>query len=229
MKGNVFHLKVYKLRGDYDMEKLKALALGNYLDAKYHPFTDVDKEIETIFQGSIDVNSTDDYNVLNKENLQEIQLFISYTEFSDQPLPAHQTAALLSFVANGGGLLAIHNGISLQRNQELGAMIGANFTGHPPFGTLPIQISEPSHPIMEGIQSFDIDDEPYRFDMYPHYHTTVIAEYEHEGKKWPAAWTHEFGLGRVVYLMPGHQLSAFHVQSYRELIFRSGLWATKQI
>lgn len=80
---------------------------------------------------------------------------------------------------------------------------------------------------MKGIEDFIIDDEPYRFDMYPHYQTTILAEYEHEGKKWPAAWAHEFGLGRVVYLMPGHQLSAFHVQPYRDLILRGGLWSAK--
>lgn len=83
------------------MSKPKAIALGNYADAKYHPFTDVDKQIEMIFQDSIDVKSTDDYSVLDKERLAGNELFISYTEFADEPLPASSTAALLSYVAEG--------------------------------------------------------------------------------------------------------------------------------
>ncbi len=206
---------------------IQALALGNYRDAKYHPFTGVDKEIEQIFQGKIAIRSTGDYGMLNEEYLSPYRLFISYTEFVKEKLSPARTAALLSFVALGGGFLSIHNGISLQRNQELAVMHGAKFTGHPPFTTLPIHIREPNHRIMDQVEPFSIDDEPYRFEFNPHIQTTILAEYEHEGEKWPAAWTHEFGLGRIVYLMPGHQLSSFKVNAYRKLILNAGLWAAK--
>lgn len=205
----------------------QALALGDYKHAKYHPFTDVDREIEKIFEGEFAVTSTEDYEQLDPRVLESYSLVISYTEFAKEPLPSAQTAALLSYVANGGGLLAIHNGISLQRSQELGTMLGAKFTGHPPFTALPIKTSGHKHPITEGVDDFVMDEEPYRFDMYPHYQTTILAEYEHDGQLWPAAWTHEYGLGRVVYLMPGHQLASFSVKPFRELIRRGGLWAAQ--
>lgn len=214
-------------RGKSGMETYKALALGQYTDAKYHPFCDVDKEIERLFEGKIKVECTDRYERLNPESLSSIRLFISYTEFMKEKLPEEQVAALLSFVANGGGLLAIHNGISLQRNDELASMLGGKFTGHPAFTSLNVQVCEPRHPIMQGVNSFIVEDEPYRFVFSPLLQTTVLAEYEHEGKKWPAAWAHEFGRGRIVYLMPGHQLSAFMVEGYRRLILNSGLWAAR--
>ncbi|TVX96663.1 ThuA domain-containing protein [Cohnella terricola] len=205
----------------------KALALGNYTDVKYHPFEKVDREIEACFDGVAEVTSTGDYSVLNQKTLGSYELFISYTEFADEPLSQERTAALLQYVAGGGGLLVIHNGISLQKNKELMAMIGAKFTGHPEFTTLPVRSVQPDHPIMKGIAPYDIDDEPYRFDMMPHYETTILAEYEHDGQLWPAAWAHEFGLGRVVYLMNGHQLSCFSVPAFRQLIKQAGLWAAK--
>ncbi|MBT2293077.1 hypothetical protein J7E73_28985 [Paenibacillus albidus] len=40
-----------------------------------------------------------------------------------------------------------------------------------------------------------------------------------------AAWCHRFGLGRVVYLMPGHHLPSFSVEPFRRMIKRGGLWA----
>lgn len=211
------------------MSTVQALALGNYSDAIYHPFSGVDKEIESIFDDRIHVRSTGDYGMLHEEYLAPYKLFISYTEFLEEKVSPSRTAALLSFVARGGGMLAIHNGISLQRNQELAVMIGAKFASHPEFTSLPVHIREPNHRIMDRVEPFIVDDEPYRFEFNPHIRTTILAEYEHEGEMWPAAWTHEFGLGRIVYLMPGHRLSAFKVEGYRKLILNAGLWAAKLI
>jgi len=210
------------------MDRALALALGDYVDARYHPFGGIDAELKAIFEGRIEMEATDQYARLNAENLSAYRLFISYTEFAkEKPLPAGQVAALLSYVACGGGLLAIHNGISLQKSDELASMLGAKFTGHPPYAALQVRVREPAHPIMQGIGDFVIDDEPYRFAFHPFQRTTVLAEYEHEGERWPAAWAHEYGLGRVVYLMPGHRRSAFQTEMYRKLILNGGLWAAR--
>lgn len=209
--------------------RFKALALGNYENVKYHPFEGVDREIEACLEDVATVECTGDYSVLNKEKLSGYELFISYTEFADEPLPQDQAAALVQYVAGGGGLLVIHNGISMQRNRELMAMMGGKFTGHPKFTTLPVKNTNPEHPIMKNIPPFEIDDEPYRYDLLPHYHTTILAEYEHDGQMWPAAWAHEYGLGRVVTLMNGHQQSCFSVQPFRQMIKQAGLWAAKKL
>lgn len=207
------------------MSTLQALALGSYSEVKYHPFAGVDREIEQIFAGDLQVHSSEDHGLLHKETLSDYKLVISYTEFSDEKIPAEQSGALLSYVAGGGGLLVVHNGISLQRNQELGAMLGAHFTHHPAFTSLQMSISAREHPIMQGIEEFVITDEPYYFERHPYFETTVLAEYPHEGAMRQAAWCHEFGLGRVVYLMPGHHLPSFSVEPFRQMIRRGGLWA----
>jgi hypothetical protein len=45
-------------------------------------------------------------------------------------------------------------------------------------------------------------------NVHAQYHPLQAVEQElmelHEGTRRPAAWAHEFGLGRVAYLMPGH-------------------------
>ncbi|MCM3782665.1 ThuA domain-containing protein [Neobacillus mesonae] len=205
----------------------KAMALGNYVDAKYHPFTEVDQELQSILHEEIRVECTDNYSVLNEATLSNYELFISYTEFMDEEITEEQTDALIHYVKNGGGLLVIHNGISLQRSPRLAELIGGRFTGHPEYTELPVIIKEGSHPIVEGFESFTIDEEPYRFDLQLHDDTIIFAEYEHDQERWPAAWAHEYGQGRVVYLMPGHHLPSFHVGSYRELILRSARWAAK--
>ncbi len=208
-----------------EMGEFKALALGSYTEVKYHPFAGVDRVFEELLAGELQVKSTEDYRLLSKDSLSDYKLVIAYTEFSDHKIAPEQSGSLLSYVASGGGLLVVHNGISLQRNQELGVMLGARFTHHPAYTSLHMTVSAAGHPIMEGITDFVIEDEPYYFDMQPHFETTILAEYLHGGAMRAAAWCHAFGQGRVVYLMPGHHLPSFSVGPFRQMIRRGGLWA----
>ena len=211
------------------MSRVKALALGSYSEVKYHPFEGVDRELQNILEHDMELTCSEDLTLLNQKELSGYPLVIAYTEFSDHPLPQDQVAALISYVANGGGLLVIHNGISLQRNQELELMLGARFTHHPDFTALSVTISQPEHPIMQGIEDFVIEDEPYYFEHLPHLQTTILAEYLHDGAMRQAAWCHEFGLGRVVYFMPGHHLPSFSVEPFRQMIRQGALWAAAKL
>lgn len=211
------------------MAMLKALALGSYSAVKYHPFKDVDREFQQIFAGEAVIDCTEDLDQLNPEYLAGYDFIISYTEFADEPLTPQQTAALVSFVAGGGGLLVVHNGISMQRTQELGTVLGGYFTYHPEYTSLQIEFPLPDHPIVKGIEPFTIDDEPYYFEMQPHFNTTVLAHYNHDGAMREAAWCHAYGQGRVVYLMPGHHLPSFSVEPFRQLILQGGLWAAARL
>ncbi|SFX19109.1 hypothetical protein SAMN04487866_10289 [Thermoactinomyces sp. DSM 45891] len=204
---------------------MKAIVLGQYEGAQYHPFTSIDHELQSIFEGVMDVECTDDYAVLRDDKLTNYDLFISYTEFSDLEITEEQAQALISYVRGGGGLLVIHNGISLQQNKELEKLIGGRVTGHPEYTSLPIRYIQGSHPIVENLSDFLIDEEPFRYELSPHESTVILAEYEHDDKRWPAAWAHTYGSGRVVNLMPGHHLPSFQVEPARKLIRNSGMWA----
>jgi uncharacterized protein len=217
------------MEGVDEMSVIKVLALGSYSEVKYHPFAGVDNALTSILQDEFEVTCTEDLTLLNAESLSSYKLVISYTEFSDDPLPQEQVAALLSYVAGGGGVLVIHNGISLQRNQELGLLIGGQFTHHPEYTALSITVTSPEHPIMQGIEDFVIEDEPYYFETPPFLDSTVLAKYPHDGAMRKAAWCHEFGLGRVVYFMPGHHLPSFSVEPYRHMILRGALWAAGRV
>ncbi|MEK8129818.1 ThuA domain-containing protein [Paenibacillus filicis] len=204
-----------------------ALLIGDDTNASYHPLEAVKQEIIDVFQGHLNIHSTEDRTQLEPEQLSSYDLCISYTDSWRVQVTPAQTASLLAYVSGGGGLLIIHNGISLQARYELTQLAGAKFTGHPPYA--PLEFTLPpggaDHEIMQGIQAFAMDEEPYRFDFDPFTEKTVLLEYTHEGASWPAAWAHQYGLGRVVYLMPGHHVHSFLHPEYRKLILQSGQWA----
>jgi uncharacterized protein len=202
-----------------------AILVGNYTHPQYHSLQNIDQELSHILADILAIQCTEDYGMFNIKRLEQFDLCISYTDCWDQKVPAEQVAGLISFVSSGGGLLVIHNGISLQSSYELIQLMGAKFTGHPPSRQLQFKIAAPDHIILAGVNEFAMEEEPYQFSFDPFTEKTVLLEYRYEDAVWPAAWAHQYGLGRVVYLMPGHDLNAFMNPMYQQIILNSAGWA----
>lgn len=196
------------------------LVLGNYTNVSYHPLKGPDKELQEILQG-FEIEFTEDYDRFCGTSLRPYDLCVSYTE---DRLSDEQVAGLCSYVLNGGGLLAIHNGISVNARYEAAHLIGGRFRAHPDQKVLTYKPANTGHGILDGIGSFSMQEEPYQFDIDNLIETTLLLEYESEGRQWPAAWAHSYGRGRVAYLSPGHNTGSFMDPVYRELIHRSALW-----
>ena len=206
------------------MKNKRAILIGDNAKMKYHPLSGPDRELTSMLD-EFEVTTTEDYEEFREENLKAFDLCISFTDCWDDKLSDEQTVGLLSFVSHGGGLLSIHNGISLSGRYELAQLHGGRFSGHPEQKLLTYVPSFPGHVIMDGIKSFSVLEEPYMFEMDNFTDTSILLEYESEGRKWPAAWAHVYGMGRVVYLSPGHNAETFLDPMYRNLIVRSAAWA----
>jgi type 1 glutamine amidotransferase len=205
----------------------KALLLGDYshpLGHPSHPLTEVDKEIEGIFKDIFSLTCTEDYNILTSEHLRDYDLCILYVDCWGKMVGKAFTHNLYNFIKDGGGILIIHNGISLDSNIEYAEMVGAKFLGHPPRAKLTVKSTGSNDYIMDGISEFEIEDEPYRFEMFNNSEKSIFMIYYHEGKTYPAGWTRQIGKGKLVYIMAGHDTKSFENVAYRKIILRSGLW-----
>ncbi|WP_248924487.1 ThuA domain-containing protein [Paenibacillus hamazuiensis] len=211
--------------------RTNVLIIGDSTDAPYHPLEPAYKELNGILGGEFELEATEDYDRLTElwRNQAAYPLCISYTDCWNRDIKPEQTAGLLRYVAGGGGLLVIHNGISLQRSHELLQMIGAKFVTHPPFQRLSYYPAAEGHPLLEGVAPFTVDEEPYVFDFDPFTRKKVFLEYEFEGNRYPAGWEHTYGLGRVVYLQPGHRASSFGPEAYRRLVLNGARWASGRL
>lgn len=207
--------------------KPKALLLGDYENAPYHPLGAVEETLLSILSTDWEIAPTDRYELLASEELNQYRLCISYADRWESPLTSEETAGLLRYVAGGGGLLILHNGISLQARSELAQLAGARFTGHPEYTELPFRPSAKEHPVLSGIGPFVMDEEPYRFEQDGLSDHEVLLTYSHDGQDWPAAWTKRVGLGRMVYLMPGHHRPSFEHAEYAKLVRNGAAWAGK--
>ncbi|RJX38079.1 ThuA domain-containing protein [Paenibacillus pinisoli] len=204
----------------------KLLLIGDNVRSAWHPLEPARQQLEEIAADEFELVSTEDYEALTTLDQDGYSAVISYADCFDRKLAPEQIGRLLRFVAGGGGLLVIHNGISLGRtSHELAGLIGARFTGHPPYQPLTYHPMQVDHPLLEGVQAFTVDEEPYMFEFDALSPRNLLLEYEFEGSRYPAGWEHRYGLGRLVYLQPGHCAPSFLPDSYRQLIRNSMRWA----
>ncbi|MGO4371357.1 ThuA domain-containing protein [Paenibacillus sp. MCAF20] len=208
-------------------DKIRAMVFGDNERAPYHPLHAIEKELQAIMGDRFVLEATDDYDRLHAASIGQYDLCISYADCWEEKLTDAQVAGLVAFVAQGGGLLVIHNGISVQNRHELRQLIGAKFLGHPEYQRLKFRYTDNSHEIWTGAEPFEMDEEPYRFEMDSFIETELLMTYEMDGELYPAAWAHKHGLGRVAYLMPGHHAPSFANLPYRDLIARAAMWAAR--
>lgn len=204
----------------------QAILIGDYhQEAPYHPLEPIEKEIRKLMPEGWELHVTDDYDMFTAERLEAYDLCISYTDTFDKKFSVEHTAGIISYVVNGGGLLIIHAGVSMQEQRhEMKLLMGAVYRGHTDYQQLDMCVSSPSHPIMKGISSFSMDEEPYEFSLLSAAERTILMEYNLDGTTWPAAWCSQYGLGRIVYLMPGHHAASFEYPEYRKVVVQSMLW-----
>jgi type 1 glutamine amidotransferase len=202
----------------------KIRLVGDGPDAPWHPLEPARRELERILQDEFQLDATEDYEAFVELDKSDYTLCICYTDCWNRDLSVEQIAGLLKFITRGGRLLVIHNGISVQSSYELSQMIGARFTGHPPYQSLNYVPAIEGHPLLEGVESFQLDEEPYMFDFDPWTPRNVVLAFEFEGNRYPAAWEHPYGLGQIVYVQPGHHAPTFQSEMVSRLVLNSVRW-----
>ena len=139
---------------------------------------------------------------------------------------------LLDFVRNGGGLVLLHVGTTMQNNSlEFSKMTGGSFDFHPPQQPVPIRLAEPDHPITRafGKAGFTITDEPYFFkNAYAdkNFHPLLYMDAATlSGLEQPVSdpiryisWIKPYGRGRVFVSAPSHNAQSFENGAFLQFL-----------
>jgi type 1 glutamine amidotransferase len=142
--------------------------------------------------------------------------------------------ALQRFVEDGGGIVAIHGATASFGNSKFWVnLVGGRFAGHAP-GTneLVIDITDPKHPIMAGVDSFSVNDEDYTYQFAEGVKRHVLAQFRQRPAKTPEKkgnndilWTIEAGKGRVFHCGLGHDVKAWSTPEFQKIILQGIHWA----
>ena len=149
----------------------------------------------------------------------------SMTEPERMEKAAALEANLIRFVAEGGGLMLVHGGATMQNNSEdFSFMTGGSFDFHPKQQPIQVELADPSHPLVRGFngQGFVHTDEPYFYKnayidknfrplLYMKASELEGLEQQFEEDIRYIAWIKRFGEGRIFLLSPSHNAQSFEI------------------
>ena len=165
-------------------------------------------------------------------------------------LGVEDRANLDSFMRRGGGLVSIHDALCGPEPEVFAGIVGGakkhgetNFTLE---ADVPYTITDPTHPIMQGMTAFTIKDEAF-FNMTwskaPEIKVLATATMAatpsakgHEGEVVPQIWTYEKSLApaptglpyRAFVWMQGHNYANFTQPNIQTMLLRGIAWAGKR-
>lgn len=153
-----------------------------------------------------------------RPSLAEQQALKRFLEGGGRWFALHATNAIIEFVgaaAPSGGLRIPGKASTPDLAPLLMELLGSRFISHPANQNLHVRVKAPLHPVVSGIQSFDIVDEPYYCEFHGAHTTLLEADYDAPATGYvvqtidrpgphPIMYTHPVGRGEVLYLTLGH-------------------------
>tara|TARA_B100000678_G_scaffold161768_2_gene135200 strand:- start:2421 stop:3218 length:798 start_codon:yes stop_codon:yes gene_type:complete len=159
------------------------------------------------------------------EVIEGFDLIVTYT--CDIVPDDARVAALRRFLDGGGRWLALHGTNSVIRFMADGAvecpdeapdfmdMLGSRFVAHPPIERYRVDIADPDHPLVAGIEPFEVTDELYLSRQCAPYDVLLDADYDgrplgsfasadRTPARHPVMYLRDHGKGGVLYLTLGH-------------------------
>jgi hypothetical protein len=183
-------------------------------------------------------------------------------------VPDEPTAQRLrNYVASGRRWLALHGTNSILRYvkgrgweaprdaQTFMTTLGSQFVAHPAIEPYRVEVTQPAHPLVAGIEAFDADDELYLSELHPPIDVLLHTRWSGEARgfaerDWtqdeprPVMYIKQIGAGEVLYLTLGHargrydmrplmdeyhqvERGSWKVPAFHELLRRGIRWAAK--
>ena len=179
-----------------------------------------------------DLTISKNKEVFASHSLGEYDAIVFSYGFWKEPNPSEKAkAGLLSYVKNGGNVVALHFACSsFQGWDEYAVLMGRVWKKgvgvHGPYGEFTVNIKNPEHPITRDMQDFKTADELYaKLSGDTEIEVLATAYSDWSKKVEPIVFVKRYGKGRVVHNVLGHALESKKNLSYQKLVRRGVEWA----
>jgi type 1 glutamine amidotransferase len=161
------------------------------------------------------------------------------------PLSDTNKSALLAFVSDGKGFVAVHSGIYMLPRSgwpEFAKMVGCVYVNHPWHQNVRIKVEDDKHPATRHLgQVFEITDEIYQFREWSRDRTHVLLSLDpssvdltnqlvqRKDADFGLAWFHAYGKGRVFYTALGHREDVWKDPRFHKHLLNGILWVLREV
>ena len=219
-----------------------------------HPYEESTPVLERFLKGAgHDVTVTEDPSVLaNASDLNSYDALVFNTrrenipDFGEWALSSSEQNGMKDFISSGKGFVCLHISTCLPSGwPEYHDITGGGWVSgtsfHPPYGRFSVNISNSSHPGVNGVAEFDTDDELYMGlaitegnDVFLTGHTKNgthpwgpnRAPKDMPGGTFPLGWTRRYGQGKVFTLLLGHDGKSFESPEFQQMVLNGVNWST---
>lgn len=142
-----------------------------------------------------------------------------------------ERARLETFLARGGGIVALHDAVCGDDPQWFKTVIGGAWEhGHSKWheGTVDLYVTGVEHPITAGAANFRFDDEIYHALHVMPEARVLINGFHSVFDITPQMWTYERDQYRAFVSIQGHNHTSFSHAAWRTLLLRGIAWAGKR-
>jgi type 1 glutamine amidotransferase len=231
----VINIRSRPSQNDFGKRKKALILQGGYLP--HQP-----KEVAEILAGllrreNFEVEISDTLDILlDREKLMQTDLIVP--DWTAGTITKEQLDSLLDAVSNGTGLAGMHGGMgdAFRCEIEYQLMVGGQFMAHPGGAgiTYQVRVCNRNHPIMAGIQDFEVTTEQYYMLVDPAnvVLATTCFDRVYPPEVWrevvmPVVWTKKYGKGRVFYCSLGHSLDVVTKPEVLTMMQRGMVWAAR--
>ena len=159
----------------------------------------------------------------------------NWNNFNDKGLDWSDESkhAFIDFIHKGGGHVTVHAGGSSFADWPEYHQIVASWgkqTSHGPQHEFAVSIEQPDHPICQGIKPFRTKDELWRKTKFPAGSKVLMRaksskETGGDGSNEPILAVSQFGSGRCVNFLLGHDVNSMANTGFETVLAQSVLWA----
>ncbi|REL37591.1 dehydrogenase [Rhodohalobacter sp. SW132] len=200
-------------------KSLEVLFLGD--DGHHNPKTRIQTVIPYLAEHGIHVHYTDRQSDLNRKTLDKYDVFMLYGNRSG--LTREQEHSLLSYIADGGGFVALHSAsASFNDSDAFVNLVGGAFKAHGA-GTFSTRQVVSDHPVLEGVPEIESWDETYVHMKHNPDRTVLSVRVEGDHEE-PWTWVRNHGDGRVFYTAWGHDERTWSNDGFKQLLQNSLRW-----
>ena len=181
----------------------------------------------SFLRAGIQMTYSSNLDHLDPEILARYDVIIMYLSAGNEK--PNRVKALVEYIEKGGGLVALHNTCgAFEGTREFVDLIGGQFDRHGSgwFTATHVKDQE-DHPILSGIEEFEVWDETYIHKNLNDDRTDLIMRDEN-GHSEPWAWVRNQGKGRVFYTAYGHDGRVWENFQFQKLITAATIWASNK-
>ncbi len=187
----------------------------------------------SVEQSGFTVDDSNDASLFNPTDLASYDAVV-FVMTTGNVLNNDQQLAFEEFIRAGNGFAGIHSATDTEYDWPwYGELVGAYFNNHPSIQEATINIEDPGHPSMQGLDTPWIrTDEWYNFQDNPRANVNVLATLDEStynggnmGDDHPVIWYHEYDGGRSWYSAGGHTSASYSDAQFMSHILGGILYA----